>query len=277
MWWYVGVLLLVLLIAELIRSAAKVSITRREIFLCDRGEWRDGYKLCHLSDLHLSRWMRNGKLEKLLLDEMPDCIVISGDLIDCHYPERQEEVFHFLRRICGKIPVVCSLGNHEARLDVEHFAQKVQEAGAVLLENRGEYRDGCYWYGYLQPLLPAKNPNHARLRQKVSAEELTAALGNCPKDAPVLLLAHDPALFPVYAAWGADLTFSGHLHGGAIRVPFLGGVLSPARKFFPRYDAGLFRQGNAQMLVSRGLAYTEIPRFCNPREIAFVTLRRKIK
>ena len=283
MWIYGLGALTLLILLEFLRSGRVLSVTRKEIFLPRLGKAWEGVKICHLSDLHLSGLLRNGRLEAILATERPDLIVISGDLLDCHHPERQEEVFHFLRRIGGKFPVYCSLGNHEMRIfpgaKGDALEEKFTDAGAILLRNRGialeKEGENLYLYGYLQPLLPARNPNHARLRQDIRRENLIEALGKCPADGTVLFLAHDPALFPVYAEWGADLILSGHIHGGAVRLPWLGGVLSPARRFFPKYDAGIFSMGRSQMAVSRGLARTEIPRFLNPREVAFFTLRRE--
>ena len=54
-----------------------------------------------------------------------------------------------------------------------------------------------------------------------------------------ILIAHDPEHFDNYAKWHPDYVLSGHVHGGIVNIPFLGGVISPQLKFFPKYDAGL--------------------------------------
>ena len=131
-------------------------------------------------------------------------------------------------------------------------------------------------------------------------------LGMPESDAFTLLLAHNPAYFPAYADWGADLTLSGHVHGGLIRLPFVGGLLAPEVKLFPNYDAGVYtaegtgtrsRQGeegegepiqteangaDAQaestaraMIVSRGLGNSgPLLRVFNPPEVVVVTLEK---
>ena len=68
-----------------------------------------------------------------------------------------------------------------------------------------------------------------------------------------ILLAHHPAFFEQYASWGADLTLSGHTHGGLIRFPGIGSVISSDLTLFPEYDAGRFEEDGHVMLVSRGL------------------------
>ena len=65
------------------------------------------------------------------------------------------------------------------------------------------------------------------------------------KDGFNILLTHNPDDFEVYAAWGADLTFSGHVHGGMVRLPFIGGLISPNRTLFPKYDAGIYEYNDA--------------------------------
>jgi hypothetical protein len=80
---------------------------------------------------------------------------------------------------------------------------------------------------------------------------------------------------PRYAAWGAELVLSGHLHGGVVRLPGMGGLLSPSREWFPEFDAGLYQAGNTQMFVSRGLGNSVIPvRVFNPPELVVLTLHQ---
>ena len=90
------------------------------------------------------------------------------------------------------------------------------------------------------------------------------------------MLAHNPAYFEAYASWGADLTLSGHVHGGIMRLPWLGGVLSTSLTLFPKYDGGEFRLGEKRMIVSRGLGSHTIPiRIFNPAELVAVELAPK--
>ena len=55
-----------------------------------------------------------------------------------------------------------------------------------------------------------------------------------------VLLAHNPRYAKEYADWGADLTFCGHNHGGLIRIPGVGSLISPQFQWLPKYDAGAF-------------------------------------
>ena len=67
---------------------------------------------------------------------------------------------------------------------------------------------------------------------------------------------------------------SGHVHGGIMRLPVLGGVLAPSLRIFPKYDGGLFRSGKSVMILSRGLGSHTIPiRIFNPGELVCVDLK----
>lgn len=89
-----------------------------------------------------------------------------------------------------------------------------------------------------------------------------------------ILLAHSPLYFEAYASWGADLTLSGHYHGGTIRIPGLGGVMTPQYQFFLPQCAGTFRKGEKIMVVSRGLGTHSINiRLNNRPQLVVLRLR----
>ena len=85
-----------------------------------------------------------------------------------------------------------------------------------------------------------------------------------------------PLYFETYVSWGADFILSGHVHGGVMRLPYFGGVISPQYEIFPAYDAGLFKEEDSIMLLSRGLGTHTIPvRVFNRPELILVELRNK--
>ena len=108
---------------------------------------------------------------------------------------------------------------------------------------------------------------------RMDAAYLKRLLGKPSAGEYNILIAHNPDYFPAYAEWGADLVLSGHVHGGIMRLPLLGGVLSPALRLFPKYDGGLFQEGGSTMILGRGLGSHTIPiRIFNPGELIVVTL-----
>ncbi len=238
--------------------------------------------LCHVSDVHSDTFGDySAQAVAAIVHRNPDAVLFTGDMIDSGRDENGAFFFRMLDRL-PQIPMIASPGNHEKRVerawgDKWHFVQDCKARGVHYLDNthiqltlRGQF---VHFYGYIQPFksFDKNGKTNARLRQEVAPEEMTATLGVCP-GGPVVLLAHDPVLLESYAAWGAPLVLSGHIHGGIVRVPGLGGLLSPARKFFPPYDEGLYERGKTKMIVSRGLSAPMFPRINNAPDVAFITL-----
>ena len=89
-----------------------------------------------------------------------------------------------------------------------------------------------------------------------------------------ILLAHNPVYFDAYKKWGADLVLSGHLHGGIIRLPGIGGLITPQAIPFPKYSGEMTTEGEQTIIVSRGLGtHTINLRFLNEAEMIVIHLR----
>lgn len=230
-----------------------------------------------VSDLHKRQFGREQReLIRRIAKLKPEYIIIAGDLISrtvTDYTETEQ----LLRRLCAIAPVILSEGNHEADLPpslYREFRQTVARSGALYLHNSYARVGGITIAGLALP--PEYYRGGARFgylpKCVCTAETLHQLLGNCPPE--TLLLAHNPLYFASYAAWGAALTLSGHVHGGAVRLPIVGGLLSPERTFLPRYDKGRFRIGAAEMIVSAGLGKL---RLFNPPEVCLITSAASFK
>ena len=93
-----------------------------------------------------------------------------------------------------------------------------------------------------------------------------------------VLLAHNPPYMQAYCKWGADLILSGHLHGGVVRLPGIGGVISPQFHLFPKYSGELTVEGETSIVVSKGVGtHTFKVRFLNPAEIVVLHIKGKEK
>jgi len=276
------VFLLIMIALEFLRSHFALTVTRKLVTLENLPEAFDGTKIAVISDLHQMRFGEaNAELAKRIKREEPDYIFFVGDMGDSR-KFNVDAFYDLLESLGDKIPIITVPGNHDLRLGGgtlhKNVVREVERSGAVILSNTSaEMVSGgqkLYIYGFCQPLaqdaeLPSSKWNFA----DVSEDDVFSLLGNRPTDAPVILLAHDPTPFGCYRAWGADLVLAGHLHGGGIRIPFVGGLFGPNMDFFPPYTAGLYQEEDSQMFVTRGLAST-VPRFFNPPEIAILTLTR---
>lgn len=230
-----------------------------------------------LTDLHACRHGKpgggeeNGRLLARVERESPDLICIAGDMT-VKSGKRTEEVLRFVKRLTEIAPVYYAPGNHEIRMpEYEEFRENLRKSGVHYLEDetmpQGEDLriTGLsleeYWYHKFWQ------------RRRLTGEELLEHVTPPEERCFSLLLAHNPEYFPQYAEWGADLVFSGHIHGGIARLPLLGGVISPSLRLFPRYDAGEFEIGEKHMIVSRGLGLHHIRlRFFNRPEVSVIRL-----
>lgn len=104
----------------------------------------------------------------------------------------------------------------------------------------------------------------------VGFEDVQNRIGKRPEGFTILL-AHNPDYFSAYAKWGADITVSGHIHGGIIRIGKKG-LLHPERKFFPKYSAGIYKLDDKALAVTAGLGKF---RLFNASEVMLVTLKNE--
>ena len=174
-------------------------------------------------------------------------------------------------------PTYYVTGNHEERmLDYWKLRAALDREGVTLLENRVVTleKDGASisLIGIRDPRNEMKSVKASTTEEKqlIATRNLLKPLMEETEDFTVLL-AHRPASIPVYAEYDIDLVFSGHLHGGQFRVPYFGGLFTMSQGFFPDYDAGLFKEGNTQMIVSRGLGNSAFPfRLFNRPEVVVI-------
>ena len=154
------------------------------------------------------------------------------------------------------------------------YAEALRDCGVILLENEKASFEaeglGAEIYGFELP----ESYYRKFAREELKEEELEQVLGKPDEEKYNILIAHNPVYFPVYARWGADLTVSGHLHGGIIRIPGIGGIITPQARLFPKYDAGHFRREGKDLVVSRGLGtHTVNLRIFNPPELSVIRLK----
>lgn len=234
-----------------------------------------GFRIAQISDLHNAEFgAGNGELLALLEDAEPNLIALTGDLADSRHTDLQV-CLDFAQKAVEIAPVFYVPGNHEARIaDYPQLKEGLEAAGVQVLENRAVRMEGEGGFlavaGVSDPSF-SSDPEHTGAASWM--EEALESL-ELPGDGFTVLLAHRPELFDLYAASGADLVLSGHAHGGQIRLPLVGGLVAPGQGLFPKYDGGLYRQGDTQMVVSRGLGNSIFPlRVCNRPELVVVELR----
>ena len=279
------VLLFVLVLLVLIFSIVALIDGNRFVvrdYTVENSKLKKAYTFVLLSDLHDKAYGReNMELFEAIDAIHPDSVIVAGDMINGRASEDFQNAADLLQQISEKYRVYYGNGNHETRLRLypdcygsmyENYMNVLFSMGICPLCNESVY-------------LPDVNINITGLemnqyyykkfgRKPMEDEYLTALMGKPRVDCMQILIAHNPEYFEKYAGWGADLTLAGHIHGGIINLPKLGGVLSPSFRLFPRYDGGLFEEFDKTMILSRGLGTHTIPvRIFNPGELVVVHLK----
>ncbi|MCM3610124.1 metallophosphoesterase [Planococcus sp. MERTA32b] len=232
----------------------------------------DGKKIVQVSDLHNAMF---GKNQKSLIDKIekaqPDAIFITGDLIDSERYDLDAALV-LVDALVEMSEVYFVTGNHEVAVNkLEDIKAALIERGVMFLENEAvEWEAGgetLQIAGIHDPLMDMYYRDEEYTREAIEAASLT--------DDFTLLLAHRPEQMPVYADAGIDIVFSGHAHGGQVRIPGLGGLFAPGQGWFPRMTEGVFENRDTQLVLSRGLGNSGFPlRILNLPEIVSVTLER---
>ena len=231
----------------------------------------DGLRIVELADLHGRVFGRGSRrLLAAVRRAEPDLICIDGDLFD-EYTDLAM-LPPLLRGLCAIAPVYYVTGNHEWRVPgLRGILAQMRACGVTVLQDdwrvlrRGE--DALIVAGTDDPCGPAERKTPAELIADIRAEAGEAAF--------LLLLAHRNDQLPQWSALGVQAVLAGHCHGGVVRLPFVGGLFGTDRRLFPAWDAGLYRQGETALYVSRGLGYTNVHfRLFNRPEVAVIVLRR---
>ncbi|MDO4438792.1 MAG: metallophosphoesterase [Eubacteriales bacterium] len=233
-------------------------------------------RVVFLSDLHSKSFGDDNRELIIEISKLnPDLIVIGGDMITCGkntaIPPKTKTCIDLIESLSEKWFVYYAEGNHEARFrerfpdDYAIFTTHLDQLSNVEYlsnahvtfdcEDRVEDAyDDLYIYGasldkeYFRPL----KPGFGR-KKEMPYDYLSAKLGKCNPDRFNILMLHTPMYFEQAVNWGADLVLSGHFHGGTVRLPFVGGLMTPQLQFFVKECAGEFELKGSKLIVNRGL------------------------
>jgi predicted MPP superfamily phosphohydrolase len=243
-------------------EAQKLEVNVKSILIDRLPAALDGMTITHFSDMHLT-----GKPDKLYFEFLmerivslnSDLVVVTGDIIDT--PELLPWVEDLFAMIAAQGNVYYVLGNHDIRNQSgDVVRQAMASAGCIDLGGKSLIREiqGCH-------VLLAGNEQ--------------PWIGNAP-DIPTtkadlrLGVVHTPDLFGWGQNQGFDLILAGHAHGGQIRVPFVGPIVTPSR-YGVRYASGVFYQRETTLHVTRGISGLQPIRYrCLP-EVTQLQLETK--
>jgi predicted MPP superfamily phosphohydrolase len=244
---------------------SRVRLRRLTLRLPHWPETLDGLRVAVVSDLHAGGpHVGEERVEHVVARvnrEQPDLVALLGDYVDRNVrlgeevaPEAVAERLGDLRAPLGVFAV---LGNHDWVSGGERMRRSLRECGIEVLENDAvsAQRGGeVLWIVGL-----------ADLRERHPDTDTPFAL--VPDGAPLLVLSHDPDLFPHIPARAA-LTLAGHTHGGQVNIPLVRRLIIPSR-----YVAGVVEEDGKRMFITRGVGEVNLPlRLGAPPEVAILTL-----
>lgn len=236
-----------------------------------------------LSDLHNKEYGKdNYKLIEAIRDMDPDMVLCAGDMLTAKpglTTDMALQLFGYLK----DYPVFYGIGNHEYRMKIyrdtyldmyDEYVTALKKLGVNVLENESIEDEELGIR--IQGIMIDREYYKRFGRRSMEPQYIREIVGKSEIDSNGLyniMLAHNPDYFEAYAEAGGDLILSGHVHGGVVRLPLLGGVISPRLSIFPKYDGGLYNHGTHTMILSRGLGSHTIPvRMFNPGELVHIKL-----
>lgn len=278
----------------------EVYVTEYEIFDEKVPAAFDGYRLVQVTDVHSIRNQEQADLlYATVVNQHPDAVVITGDLVDSGYYTEENTAFKsgesdkiagqdtidFVKRLTDNYYVYWVYGNHEMILldDVDNnpFKVAMEEIGVVFLNNAGvkisKDEEGIYLLGIQDPSTLYKDSAYAEYDNHT--ERINAMMTNVmalkEDDLYTIVLSHRPEYYNEYIKYGVDLILTGHAHGGQVRIPGLGGLYAPGQGWFPEYTEGIcLKNEDYPMIIGRGIGNSvEVPRIFNPPEINTIVLK----
>ena len=134
-----------------------------------------------------------------------------------------------------KAPIISVLGNHDAWYDKYTVKTALEKYGITVLHNTSTKFDNLYIAGVED--ITTSVPN------------VEAALENT--EFPRILLSHSPDIY-YDVKEDVDLILAGHVHGGQVRIPFIGALICPSI-YGTKFASGDFKETSNRMIVTRGL------------------------
>ena len=220
------------------------------------------------SDLHNTFYGNDNEvLYKKIKELKPDFIILAGDMpvANSKNSELNLKTASFIAKLLDISDVYYGVGNHEKRMiESEPLKADWEKYYNIISSYKGKhklyYMDNKKYsvtYGNRSINIYGLDIDLSYYQRfaniNLTENEIVNMLGKTNPNEFNILIAHNPDYFTSYTKWGADLILSGHVHGGMVRLPFIGGVISPKPKLFPHFDYGEYNKDNSTMLLSNGL------------------------
>ncbi len=257
-------------------------VTEYTVSFSNLPESFDGFSIMQVSDYHNASLMEKKIVSATSLAK-PDMIAITGDLVDSRHTNIPVGL-RLAEKLSKISPTYYIPGNHEARIpEYPSIRDSLESYGITVLENRTQLlvhkTRHITLIGLLDPRfygLPKSERQKGKTDKlgKYYIRELNRLSSSVHGFS--LLLAHRPEFMPEYSQAYIDLALTGHAHGGQFSIPFTDiGVYVPNQGLFPKYTAGLKKEGRTVGIISRGIGNSSFPfRLFNRPELVKITLKK---
>ncbi len=246
-------------------ESLQLDLTERMIDVPRLAPALDGLSIVHFSDFHFTGRVGKGYFQEVVRranEIQPDLVAITGDLVD--HSDCIDWIPDTLGRLSGRYGVYFVLGNHDIRIDTDRLRKALTDSGLVDLGGRWMKIDILG-----EPVVLAGN----ELPWLAPAADMTRCPQRTPGGGPLrIVLSHSPDQLDWAQAHDADLLLAGHTHGGQIRFPLIGAILTPSRVGV-KYSSGIFYAPPTIMHVTRGVSGRLPVRLNCPPEMARLVLR----
>ena len=237
-------------------------------------------KIVHITDVHSKLYGENNKKVIDMVNSInPDFVVMTGDIIS-KYENNIDRFIEMYKEIYTKYTVFYSIGNHERKLGYskyKYYINRLTELGVHVIVNGTEK----YYIGddyivinalkFRENMQPKKLTNEKREKY---IRFMQNKIDNIDDKKFNILLSHDPENFEMYKDLGVDMIFSGHDHGGLIRIGKIC-LLSPRKRLFPKYAYGKYTLDKTTIITSSGMGPARINiRLFNRPEIVEVNIEK---
>ena len=260
----------------------KISITNLKV----KSNVNKSIRIVQISDLHSKEFGKdNNILYKAIMNQKPDIIVATGDLIDSNM-KRINEIIEFCSRLNKRVPVYYILGNNEMRCSrVNEIVEKLKQKNINVLENEIatiKIKDNIInILGLAEKRVDKGEMFYSKINSRYEIENVDSLFRKLENLIGIkIVLSHYPENYEYvgdysYSKYNFDIMFSGHAHGGQFILPGLGGVFAPGQGLFPKYYKGIYGNKN-KLVVSRGLGNSGFPlRLFNRPNLVIVDLVNK--